>query len=87
MDNTGFDLEIRNLLEAAYQTALLMGSNYTPDQIKLMMVAKNLESAANTFLMADNNPAITLNLKQVALGLLGTQDWIKEGLESERTQG
>jgi hypothetical protein len=77
-----FDVEIHNLLETAFQSALIIGGNtYTPEQIKLMIVATNLESLAKTFLFADDKPEeITLNLKQVALGLLGTSDWVKEGL-------
>ena len=78
----GFDVEIRNLLNTAFQSALIIGGDaYSPEQIKLMIVATNLESLAKTFLLADDKPdEITLNLKQVALGLLGTSDWVKEGL-------
>lgn len=83
MSDEGFDLQIHNLLEAAFQSALIIGGGtYTPAQIKLMIVATNLESLAKTFLLADDAPdEIELNLKQVALGLLGTSDWVKEGLE------
>lgn len=79
----GFDTEIHDLLESAFQAALIIGSGvYTPEQIKLMIVSTNLESLARTFLLADDKPdEITLNLKQVALGLLGTSDWVKEGLD------
>lgn len=79
----GFDEEIRDLLETAFQAALVIGSGtYTPEQIKLMIISTNLQSLAKTFLVADDKPdEITLNLKQVALGLLGTSDWVKEGLE------
>lgn len=79
----GFDQEIRDLLEEAFQAALLVGGGtYSPEQIKLMIVATNMQSLAKTFLVADSKPdEITLNLKQVALGILGTSDWIKEGLE------
>lgn len=78
----GFDEEIHDLLETAFQSALIIGGDsYTPEQIKLMIVATNLESLAKTFLVADSKPdEITLNLKQVALGLLGTSDWVKEGI-------
>ena len=77
-----FDLEIRNLLESTFQAALLVGGEtYTPEQIKLMIASTNLESLAKTFLIADDKPdEVTLNLKQVALGLLGTADWLKENL-------
>lgn len=85
MENIGFDQEIAGLLESAYQAALLIGGQvYTSDQIKLMIIATNLESLANTFLMADNDPeGMTLNLKQVALGLFGSSDWLKTDLDPE----
>lgn len=78
----GLDVEIYDLLENAFQAALLIGgSTYSREQIKLMIVSTNLESLAKTFLIADDKPdEVTLNLKQVALGLLGTSDWVKEGL-------
>lgn len=80
----GFDEEIHNLLESAYQEALVIGAGaYSPEQIKLMIIATNLQSLAKTFLIADSKPdEVTLNLKQVALGLLGTSDWVKKGLEA-----
>lgn len=78
----GFDEEITQLLQETFTQALLIGSTtYTADQIRLMIIATNMQSLANTFLLADNNPeAVNLNLKQVALGLLGTKDWIMENL-------
>lgn len=76
-----FDLAIRDLLEETFQAALLMGSTHTPEQLKLMIVATNLESLANTFLLADEANEVDLDLKKVALGLMGTSDWVKEGLE------
>lgn len=75
-----FDVEIRNLLEATYQAALKVKSDLTPDQIKLLIAATNLQSISNTFLLADERPDIQLNLKQVALGILGTKDWLEEGI-------
>lgn len=78
----GYDEELRDILEGTYQAALLVKSSYTPDQIKLMILATNLGSIANTFLLADSNPEVKLNLKQLALGILGTQDWITEGFET-----
>lgn len=81
-NGVAFDVFIRNTLEETYQQALLIESNYTPEQIKLMIVATNLQSIAKTFLLADSHPdKVQLNLKQVALGILGTQDWLKEGLD------
>lgn len=82
MENSGFDSEIYSILEDTYQKALLMNDGkYTTEQIKLMIVATNLQSLANTFLTADLDDRITMDLKQVALGILGTCDWVKEGLD------
>lgn len=76
-----FDVEIRDILEDTYKKATLINDGqYTPEQLKLMILATNLQSLANTFLLADSDPEkIQLNLKQVALGILGSADWIKEG--------
>ncbi len=73
-----FDVEIRNLLEATFQAALKIQSDLTPEQLKLLIAATNLQSIANTFLLADERPDIQLNLKQTALGILGTKDWLEE---------
>lgn len=75
-----FDIEIRNLLEATFQAALKVQSDLSPEQIKLLIVATNLQSIANTFLLADERPEVQLNLKQAALGILGTKDWLEEGI-------
>jgi hypothetical protein len=82
MEDLGFDQDIYNILDATFKAALLIGGDhYTPEQLKCMIAATNLESLAKTFLLADDNPEdITLNLKQVSLGLLGTADWLKAGL-------
>ena len=78
MSEHPFDVEIRNLLEATYQAALKIESELTPEQIKLLIAATNLQSIANTFLLADERPDVQLNLKQCALGILGTKDWLEE---------
>lgn len=78
-----FDVEIRNLLEATYQAALKIESSLTPEQLKLLIAATNLQSVANTFLLADERPEVQLNLKQAALGILGTKDWLEEGISEK----
>jgi hypothetical protein len=81
--NNGFDGEISAILEDTFQAALLIGGSvYTPEQIKLMIAAVNIESLAHTLLVADSNEEVDLNLKQMALGLLGTSDWLKAGLDT-----
>lgn len=80
MSDLPFDVEIRNLLEATFQAALKVQSDLTPEQIKLLIVATNLQSIANTFLLADEREDVSLNLKQTALGILGTKDWLEEGI-------
>jgi len=81
MDEQGFDSDIRDVLDETFQAALKIGSDHTPDQLKLMIIATNLEALAKTFLLADDHEEVTLDLKQVALGLLGSKDWLSEGFE------
>lgn len=82
MEDIGFDQEIFSLLEETFKAALSIGGDYSPEQIKLMIVATNLESLAKMFLVADNKPEeVTLNLKKVALGIMGTSDWIQSSFE------
>lgn len=83
MEDLNFDQEISTILETTFQQALLISAGaHTPEQLRLMIVSTNLESLAKTFLIADNQPdTISLDLKKVALGLLGTADWIKDGLD------
>ena len=82
MDNDiPFDVEIRDILEDTYKKATILNDGqFTPDQLKLMILATNLQSLANTFLLADKSPGeVKMDLKKVALGILGTHDWIQEG--------
>lgn len=83
MDQKNYDEEMRDLLEGTFREALDIGGQiYSPEKIKLMIMATNLDSLAKLFLIADSKPdEVTLDLKQVALRILGTADWIKEGLE------
>lgn len=85
-DNTlGFDQTMFNILDGTFKAALLLGGTHTPEQIKLMMVATHLESLANLFLLADETSDkggdTALDLKKVALGLMGTADWVKDGMD------
>ncbi len=78
----GFDVEISRVLEATYQAALMIGSKkYSPAEIKLLILAADLEALAKTFLLVDDREEVTMDLKQVALGILGTVDWVRDGLE------
>lgn len=52
----------------------------TDDQLKRRIVYHNLNALAQVILLADANPEMTLDLKRVALGILGTADWIAKGL-------
>lgn len=81
----GFDQEMYKILNDTFKAALLLGSSHSPEQIKLMIVATNLESLASMFLLADESPELAqLDFKKVALGLMGTGDWVREGLNFER---
>lgn len=86
-DEVGFDQEIRNLLERAYQAALKINGNaktkFNPDHIKLMIVTTHMDSLAKALLHADEHDVGALDMKKMALGIYGTIDWIREDLESK----
>lgn len=79
MENQGFDQEIRDILQQTFSSALVIGEgSYTPEQVKLMILATNLDALAKTFLKADEDDRFNPDFKQVALALFGTSDWIRE---------
>lgn len=79
--NHAFDSEIYELLKGTYQVASFMNHPYSEDQLKIKIVATNLRALVNTFLLAADHPEkIEVNFKQVALGILGTIDFLEEGL-------
>ena len=76
-----FDTEIYTLLKGTYNAALLLPHPYTTDQLKMKIVSTNLKALANTFLKASDHPeVITMNFMQVALGILGTVDFLEDDL-------
>lgn len=84
MNDKPFDQFIYDTLEETYQKALLIENECTPEQIRLMIIATSLQSMAKTFLLADSYPSsVKLNLKQVALGCLGTYDWVENSLPTK----
>lgn len=78
MDN--FDDEITKILDSTFQLGTKMGSAFTPDQLKMAIVATNLRALANTLLKADESEEIEINVKQLVLGMLGTVDFLEAGL-------
>ena len=52
----------------------------TDEQLKMRIVSSNLKALANVMLIADSKEEISLNLKQVALGLLGTAAYLSDDL-------
>lgn len=86
-----FDQEIKETLEGTFRIGSLIPSPYTPDQLRMAIVASNLRALAKSFLLADEHPErIQLNLKQVCLGIFGTCDFLEEALpslEEEVTHG
>lgn len=78
---SAFDAEILTLLQGTYHVASFMDHPYTEEQLKMKIVATNLKALVNTFLVAAEHPdEVDLNLQQVALGLLGTVDFLEEDL-------
>ena len=72
------DIEVGETMDAAFQILRdLPDCPDSSDQLRMRIAAHNLRALAQVILIADSNPeAITANLKQVALGLLGTSDWM-----------
>lgn len=78
--DANFDGEITNILNSTFDLGSKMKSPFTPDQLKMAIVAMNLRALANTLLAADQDPGINVNVKQLVLGMLGTVDFLEEGL-------
>lgn len=75
-----FDDEITTILTSTFQLGSKMKSPFTPDQLKMAIVAMNLRALANTLLAADQSEEIQVNVKQLVLGLLGTVDFLEADL-------
>lgn len=83
MEDMGFDATIKALLDDAYASAMAINANntFTADQVRMMILVTNLQSLTKAILLADAEPeAHTLNLKQVALGLMGAIDFALEDM-------
>jgi len=77
-----FDDEIKSVLDTTHQMGLRMPSPYTPDQLRMAIVGMNLRALVHTLLTADSEDAIKIDFKQVALGILGTVDFLEADLPS-----
>lgn len=81
-ESAPFDEEIATMLEGAFRQALVIGGDaYSDDHIRLLILTTHLKSVVKVFLEADTNPDLQLDLKKVALGMLGSIDWIEQGLK------
>lgn len=83
MEDAGFDTTIKGLLDDAYKAAMVINANnsFTADEVRMMILITNLQSLVKAILTADAEPEVhTLDLKQVALGLMGAIDFASEGI-------
>lgn len=80
----GFDETIKEYLDNALEQVMAMPTWTAPEyQARLAVLALNLRALANNFLVvdsADGAAPLTLDLKKVALGILGTADFAEAGL-------
>lgn len=81
-DETALDIGLGEAMDVAFDLISDHLDNHdTPDQLRMRIVAHNLNALAQVLLIADDNPEqIQINLKQVVLGILGTSDWIMKYL-------
>lgn len=86
MDNLDQDLD--QTMDALFSILKEhVGCNDTDDQLRLRIVGHNLRALAQVLMIADGNPDIGLNLKQVILGILGTSDWALKNIPAlEQTE-
>lgn len=73
---------IEHGVEEVMNTTLAAATLIRPDLPEYLLRAKicavNIKSLVNVILMADDPESdVTLNLKQTALGLLATADWLE----------
>ena len=79
-----YDTAIKEMLDSTFNQGLKFPNNpYTLDQLRMAIVATNLKGLVNAILMADEKPdEVRMDFKQLALGILGTIDFLTETLPS-----
>lgn len=79
-----FDEEITQAMDKVFAATSVVnkktGKQLTPDQLRIWIAATNLKGLVNVILMSQNSEEIELDLNQLALGLLGTIDWMLQGV-------
>lgn len=80
--DSALDVGLGEAMDVAFELISTHLQNHdSPDQLRLRIVAHNLNALAQVLLIADDHPEeIQLNIKQVVLGILGTSDWIMDHL-------
>lgn len=76
------DQELIAAMEMVFKLIKASPENKDSDeQLKMRIVASNLKALADIFLMADSKPEeVEVDYKRVALGLLGTSDYLIKDL-------
>ena len=77
-DQAPLDLEVGRTMDAAFEIlSSLPDCPDNPEQLRMRIVAHNLRALAQVILVADDRPDdVSINVKQFALGLFGTSDWL-----------
>lgn len=71
------DENLGEAMDVTFEIISTLDANLdTPDQLRMRIVAHNLKAISQVILMADDNPQIEMNLKQLTLAILGTSDWL-----------
>lgn len=76
------DEELGQAMDVAFELISTNPSNRdNDDQLRSRIVAHNLRALATVILIADDHAdSVQVNLKQFALSLLGTSDWLLKHL-------
>lgn len=76
MNESPLDTELYDTMEAVFQIIKGNPENRdTDDQLRMRIVASNLKALSSVLLLA-SRPDIQLDVNKVALGLLGTADFL-----------
>lgn len=81
MSELPLDMELDETMETVFQIIKENPDNKdSDDQLRMRIVASNLRALSTVLLLADSRPDMGLDVKKVALGLLGTSDFLLKSL-------
>lgn len=75
--NVPIDESLTVVMDTTLNIAKIMRPDISEDTLKCKVLAFNLKALVEVLLLADDEDSpVEINLKQLALGLLATADWI-----------